>query len=447
MTRARRNPPAGSSGFVLVGVVMLVLALTILGLSLYSLSSYEAQFLYGSLDHEQAIAHAQGGQYLVTALVSSSANGYRLSSAGLAVGTDGITYAHAWQLKPADGTHPNPWVDSLQTINWSVPLHVDVRTTAGSESFYAQAQFNPAQNGNPYKKLITTDSPITVGILAPLAPTQYQNRNGTVHLSGDVWQTVTAGTDSSWKAFVVWEEGVLDPSPAPIPQATNFATTHNPAATGTFGYTAGNPYTLTLNAGGGAPVFFGTPSPQPYNGYSDNRQFKYDYYCDKQPTTIKVSGAAVWVLPHGARFSQKVTVQSQGGENPVLVIVAGRNLGDDETYEGYPDFSDLAIWFESGLDVQDGVRVFLVTDHTCSIETPDDPGAGASFDTREGLCIVAHILKLLGPPVARNEQLDLSRDPDLDALADQLYQQGALPPVTSGVTNSFTMVPGSWRQP
>ena len=39
------NVPGEASGFVLVGVVMIALALTILGLSLFSLSGYESQFL------------------------------------------------------------------------------------------------------------------------------------------------------------------------------------------------------------------------------------------------------------------------------------------------------------------------------------------------------------------------------------------------------------------
>src|SRR5262249_2977160 len=56
----RREDPL-ERGFVLVGVVMFVLALTILGLSLFSLSSYEAQFLTRSFDSDQAFYAAQSG--------------------------------------------------------------------------------------------------------------------------------------------------------------------------------------------------------------------------------------------------------------------------------------------------------------------------------------------------------------------------------------------------
>ena len=45
MTPRDRSPRHGESGFVLIGVVIFVLALTIIGISLFSLSSYEAQFL------------------------------------------------------------------------------------------------------------------------------------------------------------------------------------------------------------------------------------------------------------------------------------------------------------------------------------------------------------------------------------------------------------------
>src|SRR6266487_6565136 len=56
-----RRVPGGERGFVLVGVVMLVLALTILGLSLFSLSSFESQFLGRSLDGACAFHAANGG--------------------------------------------------------------------------------------------------------------------------------------------------------------------------------------------------------------------------------------------------------------------------------------------------------------------------------------------------------------------------------------------------
>jgi hypothetical protein len=59
----RVQSPEDDRGFVIVGVVMFVLALTILGLSLFSLSSYESQFLNRSLAREQAcgLQHPFGG--------------------------------------------------------------------------------------------------------------------------------------------------------------------------------------------------------------------------------------------------------------------------------------------------------------------------------------------------------------------------------------------------
>jgi hypothetical protein len=52
--------PSGH-GFVLVGVVMFVLALTILGLSLYGLSTYEGQFFTDTQSEEQALFQAEAG--------------------------------------------------------------------------------------------------------------------------------------------------------------------------------------------------------------------------------------------------------------------------------------------------------------------------------------------------------------------------------------------------
>ena len=58
-TPPQAEPSEG--GFVLVGVVMLVLALTILGLSLFSLSGYEAQFMRASYQRTQLFYDAVSG--------------------------------------------------------------------------------------------------------------------------------------------------------------------------------------------------------------------------------------------------------------------------------------------------------------------------------------------------------------------------------------------------
>jgi len=460
MTR-RPELAAGARGFVLVGVVMLILALTILGLSLYGLSSYEAQFLYGSLDHEQAVAHAQGGLYLVDALISAPPN-YLLSAAGQAKNVEGITYACAWQIKPPDGTHVSAWVDTAGAISWSDTVHVEVHTASSNETFAVQAQFLPRQNNNPYKRLLTLESPPVVKSYddiygGPHPPPQY-DRTLTVHLSGDVWQRVVASSDSLWTSLVTWprpDDGRLVATGGTIPDATTFATTKasGPASDPVGSYPPGSAtLTFDASAGNGNPVFFYVPpGEQIHGGPYDGRENKYSYFCDEQ-TTIRVAGTAVWVLPHGVRFngnSAHVIARSMGGPNPaVLVIVAGQNLGDIES-PPLQNYTANAIWFEGGIDVDedDPVKVFLITDHSIRIETPDFPPSGLDFDTHGGFCAVAESLWVMGPPTYYPKPMRLTRDATvMDPLTDQLYSAGALPPVTGGITNAFTLVPGSWRE-
>src|SRR5205823_14579082 len=90
-------------GFVLVGVVMLVLALTILGLSLFALSSYEAQFFNQSLFEQQAYQSALGGQQ--RALYALTVQGEQLENAHTAL-SENIQWAYAtqWRAHGTDST-------------------------------------------------------------------------------------------------------------------------------------------------------------------------------------------------------------------------------------------------------------------------------------------------------------------------------------------------------
>src|SRR6266516_3851897 len=89
--RDTRSPE--QRGFVLVGVVMFVLALTILGISLFTLSNYESQFFDASYNQSQAFYDALSGiertKYILAATNDPSK-----------VGTDlpaGVIYAGVMQ--------------------------------------------------------------------------------------------------------------------------------------------------------------------------------------------------------------------------------------------------------------------------------------------------------------------------------------------------------------
>ena len=90
------NPRTHASGFILVGVVMFVLALTILGLSLFTLSSYEAQSLTVSHARQQSLYDAESGIEMVKSLIMAPPN-RRLASAAAAVGSYRVVSAVAMQ--------------------------------------------------------------------------------------------------------------------------------------------------------------------------------------------------------------------------------------------------------------------------------------------------------------------------------------------------------------
>ena len=96
MRRPLPQPRRDERGFILVGVVTFMLALTILGLSLFALSSYEAQFFFASASREQSLQRAESGMELVKALISSTA---LLQDAHKAEGQYGITHAMAYQWR------------------------------------------------------------------------------------------------------------------------------------------------------------------------------------------------------------------------------------------------------------------------------------------------------------------------------------------------------------
>src|SRR5882762_4373424 len=106
-TRSGAAPSAGK-GFVLVGVVMFVLALTILGISLFGLSTYEAQFYGESSNALQAFYSAAGGieraKFVLVSQKTLESVTDNLTQPG---GVEGVVYARAWFTDdPQDSTGP-----------------------------------------------------------------------------------------------------------------------------------------------------------------------------------------------------------------------------------------------------------------------------------------------------------------------------------------------------
>ncbi len=140
-----------SEGFVLVGVVIFVMALTILGLSVFSLSSYEAQFMRQAMQEQQAYNDAMSGferaKYMLTV------SPYRLESvqSNLPAGVDSTI---AWQA----GNTAGP-------VSWGGQVMLRVRASRGNSTQAYVAWFVPELREDQYKRLITSSS----GMRDPLA--------------------------------------------------------------------------------------------------------------------------------------------------------------------------------------------------------------------------------------------------------------------------------------
>lgn len=434
------NAPAavhgGSRGFVLVGVVMFVLALTILGLSLFSLSSYEAGFFQRSLDQERATQRAAGGVQLVQRLVAMGPSD--LGRAKLAQGRLGITYANAWQETGAT-------LDSVGAVNWSKRVHIRVRTQVGASVRTVEGQFVPTQEINPYKRLITSNGRVFYNFFDGTF-----SRAGTTTLNGGVWQTVTSSADTAWTTHVAWPSGrPVRTQVAPVPQVTGFLASNLSGSTTQVAWqdsTTPN-HELKLDAGStaGAFRFFRSPVKDSSAYVYPSLANSFDFF-DIKPMTIHVRGTCVWMVPAGIRFESRVIIDNKtfgggGGAGPhTLVIVAGPN-GRLTTPQ---DYRDIGIWFFSGLQIDDNVRVFLVTDGELRLE---DFG-GANRSDMDGVNLFCDGLFLMGPrvPPTGSRYMSLRYRTDMDGLVDDLIAAGRLPAGGTAAATSFALVPGSWRE-
>src|SRR6476646_7178158 len=142
---APSRDPSRSSGFVLVGVVIFVLALTILGLSLFSLSTYEADFFGRSSDQAQAFYSALGGIEWAKFMLLQKGN---LASVGIpskvVPGTvppmPDIVYVrvsrYPRQVPPANS-------DTTGGVPWGQPVDIRVLAVHNGERSMIEQRFIP----------------------------------------------------------------------------------------------------------------------------------------------------------------------------------------------------------------------------------------------------------------------------------------------------------------
>jgi hypothetical protein len=429
-------PPASGRerGFVLVGVVMFVLALTIIGMSLYGLSGYEAGFLQDSVDREQALHRAAGGQEVVKSLLAAPP--YSLQAAKAAQGHAGIVYANAWQVE--SGT-----LDSTGTLDWDQPVHVRVTAQVRGITRTVEGRFRPSQRRDPYEHLIASTAWLRYNPLTP-GP---DSRAGSTSFLGRVWQVPPS--DSLWRASVTWiSGGPITYATSPTPDRAGFLADKLPLAGPPDAYLTANPskHVLRLFAVGGGPpsAIFSTPASVPFGPTFAQKLASFDFFVRPQ-LDIEVRDVAVLIAPRGLFFEQKVFVKSAGGATPTLIVVTGPN----ERYTEFEDNRNVGIWFFGGLEVEDDVDVFLVSDGEVRIEhfnEPEEPSRATH------LTVFAGGVYLMGPKTGAPgaPRMDLRHDPaDAAFLARirDLQSRGLLPAAGGTPASTFSMIPGSWREP
>jgi hypothetical protein len=429
----------GQDGFVLVGVVIFVLALTIIGLSLFSISGYEAQFLQGAADGEQAFQSAMGG--LARARFVLSLPNSRLENVTQDLPLEDVIAASARQVQNSDTASTGP-------VDWTPTNPVFLRVTArvNGRDRTIEGSFSPRESRTYYTQLLTTSGRITVDSYWP------QDRTQTVFLGGRVWQgTVLSAADTlGWLAALPpWPDrprGILTGT-VDAPDLASYFASHPP---GTADYSARYfatshrypPQTWRLRATSHSrPTYNGPPAGQPANAMlRDQTSIDPNIW-------IRGSGCAIWEVPMGLQFDYQVKVGADDPQNSCLVIVAGASPAD-------PLHEGAGIRFFGG--IQSSIPVILVSDGLVAIQHGNNLGlpCGSGHSSfMDDLAIYAHDVRLTGPVgpslCAHGIRMTLQH-PALgsridDYWVDLLASWSALPNIGSGGGRQLDLVSGSWR--
>lgn len=429
---------ASDSGFVLIGVIIFVLALTIIGISLFSLSSYEAQFLQDSLDGEQAFQSAVGGIERAKFLLCSDS---RLDSIGVTLpGVENVVTASAVQYLA--------YGDSVTTVvHWDSTTTIRLRVTASvrDQQRSVEARFVPRQVDNYYRQLIAVGGGIDVDILASTGQLWERNRAGTVHLSGTIWDSEPGYPQWLHRLGLPQPTHVQHNPDVPTPGVQDFMASLPilPSPTPAFPYAYPQEHTVvyTLDSAPGQIGFWRTDGDHPdwslYVGYVTTPNGSSDPRANV--TEVSVGGLAVWVFPRGVLFEHQVRVRPRHAGQNCLAIVAG----------------DHGICFNGG--IQADVPVILVSSGEVAIRHQNEAWGG-SVDSYAGeLSVFARSVSLMGPTFTywdedthswrfNTMRLDHPTDGTLDSdVLPALMRSGALPNSSASTGHSLDLISGTWR--
>jgi hypothetical protein len=411
-----RARPADEGGFVLVGAVMIVLALTILGLSLFSLSSFESQFLKRSVDQERAFSAAAGAMERVK---FSLLKGGRLEHSWFGFPDGVVDSARAWQWKAGVMVENGP-IDAGA-------VHVRVHARVGEAVQTVSGIFTMNTVDNTYRRLITTSGSVTVTVGAA-RPANMLRLEGVVYerSPGSGWPALLAPpAPDSIRHSQAWIED---------PDVQSAFDAHLATATdATLGVVGGNPE-WTFDAVGQQPGYFRVPADLIYNNPGPNFSFVYSGGLFE----LRVRGPVVWLLPKGFRaFSEMTVNRISGGTDDCLVMIAGVNTDPD------PAFFDQGIVLPNGIHNPDDVPIILITPGQIILwRGPDSsPRVLDYLTTYSGGINLAGSLypyDLLHPIGHPNDQPT--------GLVDRLLEWGALPGGSASTSSQLQLVSGSWQE-
>lgn len=422
------------SGFVLVGVVMFVLALTILGISLFSLSSFESQFMTRSLQGEQAFNAATSG--ITRATHRLTTKGILGDVAALA-GSDNITSAVAIQVKSGIP-------DSVGAVVFGgEDVCVRVTATVAGVSRRLESWYAPqATSINIYKRLMALSSPDSSLHILCFDPPIWDDtkpRWSQVRLNGTVWMNSSNTTPCDSIGPPPPPPPVLTPAfesfgGVPFPSLDAYWAARWATATPVTNPGNANVFNLDATSSPDQVHFFKTVAPDP----GDPRWSLKVTNLGPSPE-INVDGTAIWMFDRGASFLPHVTVK--GLSTSLLILVAKPTTSSDEEFGS-------GISFISSLESQ-GPGVVLISDGRVNIETDFQ---NASVSNVPFLTIFAARAQIMGPlddpPGGFVPLMTLSHPTghSLDTRLDFLWDNAYLPNATGMTGAALVFRPGSWRQ-
>ena len=391
-------------GFVLVGVVMLVLALTILGLSLFSLSSFESQFLGRSLDGACAFHAANGGLDRARFALAATES-LQSVRAGL---PEHVVSTTAFQEQESGDT-----LTTGQVLWGGGPVVIRVVAECNGTRRAVEAQFTPQRPEDPYTRLITSSSWVTVpqNVLVDAVGV---DRRPQTWLSGPVLQ---ASGPTDWTNSIGSSSPPIS-GPVPSPDVRTFLASNWGTAVDVEVRSS-----CTLHASG-RHGFFKT-------GYVSSGVWSFK---NASQTYIDVTGRVVWMFDRGFRSDGFVTVHGDRDTDCLVMVAEPGGVGDGPG----------GIVFKGGL--WSNIPLVLVSDGEVWIW--DFPGTS---DSQAEVSIYADGVSILGPL-----HEDSDGDGTLDflrlsyglsgALLTALHGDQLLPVASLGALSEFARVPGRWRE-